>query len=35
LIQELFRGAARGRALGLLGAVIGVSTAIGRCSAAC
>jgi MFS family permease len=29
LIQQLYRGAARGRAFGLLGAVIGVSTAIG------
>ena len=29
LIQELFRGAERGRAFGLLGATIGVSTAIG------
>jgi EmrB/QacA subfamily drug resistance transporter len=29
LIQQLYRGAARGRAFGLLGAAIGVSTAIG------
>lgn len=29
LIQELFRGAERGKAFGLLGATIGVSTAIG------
>ncbi|GAA3102895.1 MFS transporter [Streptosporangium carneum] len=29
LIQQLFRGAERGRAFGLLGATIGVSTAIG------
>jgi EmrB/QacA subfamily drug resistance transporter len=29
LIQELFRGAERGRAFGLLGTVIGVSTAVG------
>jgi EmrB/QacA subfamily drug resistance transporter len=29
LIQQLYRGAARGRAFGLLGAVIGISTAIG------
>src|SRR5690625_4712856 len=29
LIQELFRGAERGRAFGTLGAVIGISTAIG------
>ncbi|MET8387771.1 MFS transporter [Streptosporangium canum] len=29
LIQQLFRGAERGRAFGLLGAVIGISTAIG------
>ena len=29
LIQELFRGAERGRAFGLLGASIGVSTAVG------
>src|SRR5690625_801396 len=29
LIQELFRGAERGRAFGSLGAVIGISTAIG------
>ncbi|MFL6127759.1 MAG: MFS transporter [Mycobacteriales bacterium] len=29
LIQDLFRGAERGRAFGLLGAVIGVSTAVG------
>ena len=29
LIQELFRGAERGRAFGMLGTVIGISTAIG------
>jgi MFS family permease len=29
LIQQLYRGAQRGRAFGLLGAVIGISTAIG------
>ena len=29
LIQELFRGAARGRAFGMFGAIIGVSTAFG------
>lgn len=29
LIQQLYRGASRGRAFGLLGAVIGISTAIG------
>ena len=29
LIQQLFRGAERGRAFGLLGAVIGISTAVG------
>lgn len=29
LVQELFRGAERGRAFGLLGATIGVSTAVG------
>jgi EmrB/QacA subfamily drug resistance transporter len=29
LIQQLFRGAERGRAFGMLGAVIGISTAIG------
>ena len=42
LIQQLFRGAERGKAFGLLGAVIGISTAVGpllggviiRCSAA-
>ena len=29
LIQELFRGAARGRAFGMFGAIIGISTAFG------
>ena len=29
LIQDLFRGAERGRAFGLLGATIGISTATG------
>src|SRR5689334_23869199 len=29
LIQQLFRGAERGRAFGLLGATIGISTAVG------
>ncbi|MBR7829112.1 MFS transporter [Actinospica sp. MGRD01-02] len=29
LIQQLYRGAARGRAFGLLGAAIGISTAVG------
>src|SRR3712207_9445141 len=29
LIQQLFRGAERGRAFGMFGAVVGVSTAVG------